>query len=67
MVFTGGEVGEAFSFTSDGQSVQVPDAPALNPTNGLSMDAQVWVTSYPTSQGVIVVGKDGFFLHNANT
>jgi hypothetical protein len=57
-----GEVGQAFQFNSLNQAVTIPNAPALNPTNGLSMEAWVQMTGYPTSAGVIVAGKDSYNL-----
>ena len=53
-----GQVGQAFSITSPNQCVKIPDAPALNPTNGLSLEAWVMVSHYPANDGVIVVAKN---------
>lgn len=54
------EVGQGFSFTSPDQCVQVPDAPALDPTNSLSLEAWVLLSTYPNNDGVLVVHKNVF-------
>lgn len=55
--FAPGVVGQAFAITSLNQAVQVPDAPALHPTNGLTLEAWVFVSSLPTDEAV-VAGKN---------
>ena len=56
--FATGKVGQGFAFTGGDQYVQIPDAPALNPTNGLTLEAWVFVANYPGSDGIGVAGKD---------
>jgi hypothetical protein len=53
-------VGQAFAIAAVDQCVEIPDAPALNPTNGLSVEAWVLLSSYPTLSilGVAAVHKD---------
>ena len=53
-----GEVGQAFAVNGANQYVQVPDAPALNPTNALTLETWVYVAALPPSaDAVILVGK----------
>lgn len=58
--FAPGEVGQSFVFTNFDQCVQIPDAPALDPTNGLSLEGWVLLSKYPSNNGVIVVSKDTY-------
>ena len=57
--FVSGEVGRAFSFSGDGDFVEVPDAPSLNPTNGLTIDGWVYVTAENYEYARDIVSKDG--------
>lgn len=56
--FAAGKVGQAFAFNGLGQCVRVPNAPSLNPTNGLTLEAWVWVAGYPASGGATIAGKE---------
>src|SRR5690349_6205755 len=55
--FAPGEVGQAFSFATPNQAVQIPDAPALDPTNALSLEAWILLSSYPANDAVLAVSK----------
>ncbi|HWW00485.1 MAG TPA: LamG-like jellyroll fold domain-containing protein [Candidatus Acidoferrum sp.] len=57
-----GEVGQAFSFTSSDQGVLIADAPELDPTNSLSVEAWVLLSNYPNTEGVLVVYKNIYFV-----
>lgn len=57
--FAAGKVGRAFAFNGSNQVVQVPNAPSLNPTAGLTIEGWVNIPAYPLSSGVVIVGKDG--------
>jgi hypothetical protein len=56
-----GQKGLAFNFSALDHSVRIPDAPALNPTNGLTLEGWVWVSQYPDIDGVAIAGKDSPF------
>jgi hypothetical protein len=56
--FVTGEVGQAFSFNGVNQFVRIPDSPALDPTNALSLEAWVYVTAYPGLDIVTIIGKE---------
>jgi hypothetical protein len=58
VTFTNGMTGQAFHFNGSDACVRIPDAPELNPTNGLSLEVWVLVEKYPGNDGVVVVGKD---------
>lgn len=51
--FAPGKVGRAFSFNGNGQYLEVPSSPSLNPTGSLTLEA--WV--YPRRPGGIIMGK----------
>ena len=55
--YTDGKVGHSFSFAGEGQVVEIPDSTALNPTN-LTLEAWVFLRSYPAKGGAILVGKN---------
>lgn len=59
--FAPGEVGQGFSLTGPDQGVLEPDAPELDPTNAVSVEAWVLLTSYPNTEGVLVVYKNVYF------
>jgi uncharacterized repeat protein (TIGR03803 family) len=51
--FASGEVGTAFSFGGTSNYVSVPSAPALNPTNAISIEAWVYANGAPAvEQGI---------------
>src|SRR5207253_6264231 len=52
--FAAGKVGQAFSFDGNGDSVAIPDAPSLNPTTQLSLEA--WVNPTGDSGGPGLAG-----------
>jgi hypothetical protein len=56
--FAAGEVGEAFLFNGTNQVVQVPDGPALNPTNALTLEAWVNINAFSGNDAIAVAGKD---------
>src|SRR6266700_2178255 len=56
--YAAGEVGQAFTFNGVNQVVGVPSATSLNPTNGLTQEAWIYVSSYPTNNAVSIFGKD---------
>jgi hypothetical protein len=70
--FATGLVGQAFSFNGANQIVQIPDAPSLNPTNSLTLEAWVYLTDYSANDGIAIAGKDnplgarGYFLSMGN-
>ena len=55
--FAPGEVGQAFAFNGVNQFVQVSNAPSLNPTNELTLEAWVNVSGYSASDAVVLAGK----------
>lgn len=55
--FTAGQVGRAFAFNGIDQLVQVPDAPSLNPTNGLTLEGWIYVSAF-TASSIAIAGKD---------
>ncbi len=56
--YAAGKVGQAFRFTNADQAIIIPDAPALNPANGLTLETWVLVERYPASGGGVVVAKN---------
>ena len=64
--FTAGMVDQAFNFTSSGQSVQVPTAPALDITGAISVDA--WINPSTTAVNLAILNKatagtpDGYYF-----
>ena len=52
-----GKVGRAFSFDGVNDLVIISNVPALNPTNGLTVEAWVYVPNYPGND-VVLIGKD---------
>jgi hypothetical protein len=52
-----GKVGQAFGFAQTTDYIQVSNAPSLNPTNALTIDAWVYLTASGGNQ--FLVGKDG--------
>ena len=56
--FVPGLVGQAFSFTAANQIVEVTNSPSLDPTNAISLEAWVLVTSGPSTDASVIVGKD---------
>jgi DNA-directed RNA polymerase subunit RPC12/RpoP len=59
--YSTGKIGQAFSFNGAAACVNVPDAPTLSPTKGLTIETWVYVTSFNPSGGVALVGKDGVY------
>ncbi|MGH7972113.1 MAG: LamG-like jellyroll fold domain-containing protein, partial [Limisphaerales bacterium] len=57
--FASGYVGEAFRFTGANQIIQVADAPSLNPTNAITLETWVMVTTNPATDAAVIFGKDG--------
>lgn len=56
--FGPGEVGQAFAFGGGNQVVVVSNAPSLNPTSQVSLEAWVRLSGYPASDGIVVVAKE---------
>jgi hypothetical protein len=52
-----GEVGQAFGFNGINQFVQIQDAPALNPTNALTIETWVYVSGNPNTDVAVVAAK----------
>lgn len=59
--FAGGTVGEAFNFDGVDQVAHVANAPALNPTNALTLEAWIYINAYSANDGVALFGKDGVY------
>jgi hypothetical protein len=59
--FARGEVGQAFTFNGANQFVQVPDAPSLNPTNALSLEAWVYLTAFSGNDSTVIAAKEDPF------
>jgi len=57
--YSGGEVGQGFTFNASSDYVQIPDSPSLNPTNELTIDA--WVYLNGDNGNYMIVGKDDQF------
>jgi hypothetical protein len=57
--FAVGEVHQAFSFNGVNQFVQIPDAPALDPVNSLTVEAWVYLTGNPSIDVATIVTKQG--------
>ncbi|MDB6016774.1 MAG: Immunoglobulin I-set domain protein [Pedosphaera sp.] len=55
--FALGKVGQAFNFTGNNQVVQVPNTPALNPTNGFTLEAWVYIPNFPNIDTAGIVSK----------
>jgi hypothetical protein len=55
--FGTGVVGQAFVFNGANQWVEIPDAPALNPSTNLTLEAWVNVTGYPNTDLATIVTK----------
>jgi len=56
--FGPGEVGQAFVFNGANQFVQVADAPSLDPTNALSLEAWVYLTGFSGNDSTIIAAKE---------
>src|SRR5262249_16680118 len=52
-----GEAQQAFDFNGVNQYVQIPDAPSLNPTNALTLEAWVYVRSNPQTDLASIIYK----------
>jgi len=61
VTFTDGEVGRAFQFSGTNQNVVVSNAPGLNPTNGITLEAWVYPTHVPALDEIAmdIASKDG--------
>lgn len=59
--FAGGIVGQAFNFDGVDQVAHVANAPALNPTNALTLEAWIYINAYSANDGVVLFGKDGVY------
>jgi hypothetical protein len=55
--FAAGEVNQAFAFNGTNQFVAIPDAPALNPTNSLTVETWVYVSGRPSVDVATIVTK----------
>jgi hypothetical protein len=55
--FIAGKVGQAFTFNGNGDSVEIPNSAALNPTTALTVEA--WVNTSNPNQVADLVSKDG--------
>src|SRR5438034_7533280 len=64
--YSAGTVGNAFNFhgwdveIEDADYVQIADAPSLNPTNGLTIDAWIYFPQDVAGQNMPIVSKDGW-------
>src|SRR5262249_54069021 len=47
--FAPGYVGQAFVFNGQNQWIEIPDSPALDPTNALTIETWVYVSGYPNT------------------
>ncbi len=56
--YAAGKVGQSFSFDGVDDTVEIPDAPELNPTAEISLDAWVYVTG-GQGQHRDIISKDG--------
>src|SRR6266853_5192229 len=56
--FATGEVGQAFAVNGNVQFVQIQDAPALDPTNSLTLECWVYLTAYSGNDSTIVASKE---------
>jgi hypothetical protein len=56
-----GKIGQAFSFSNFTDYIKVPNAPSLNPTNELTIDAWVFLDRYGSN--VALVAKDDVGSH----
>jgi len=59
--FATGQVGQALDFDGVSRVVQVPDAPVLNPTNAITLEAWVYMTGPYSGVGGAMFGKDGVY------
>lgn len=59
--FASGQVGNSFNFDGADQVAQVANAPALNPTNALTLEAWIYINDFSANDGVALFGKDGVY------
>ena len=57
VAFDAGKVGQAFVFNGTNQWVEIPDSPALDPTNALTLEAWVYVSGYPNTDLATIITK----------
>jgi hypothetical protein len=56
--FAAGKVGQSFAFNGVNQFVRIPDAPELDPTNAITIEAWVYVSGFPGLDIVTIIGKE---------
>src|SRR5205823_7782708 len=57
--FAAGKVGQAFSFSADGQKVQITNSAGLGMTTAVTMEAWIYPTAASGTTSNIIMNKEG--------